>query len=171
MTTEPKKTIDQIVDEVGKYPIDAFAFVQECIGTASEKVHGPLTPAATSVAKWMAKANVDLDELQHLNETGNLPSEMVNALNEAGGAAVMNRHVTGAQLCWAIRDVAIERWGRLARTVLDHWNLNRTEDIGEIIFALVNSDWLQKQPTDQIADFAGVYPFDLAFSPDYKPSR
>ena len=168
MTREPKTPIDQLVKDLGKYPLDAFAFVQECIGAASEKVHGPMTPAETRVARWMARSQVDLDELRHLSESGSLPEEIGNALAKAGGLEEMNRHVTGQQLCWAIRDVALERWGRLARTVLARWQIERTEDIGEIIFALVENDWLQKQPADRIEDFEHVFSFAQAFGPGSK---
>ena len=34
----------------------------------------------------------------------------------------------------------------MAKGVLARWNICRTEDIGAIIFALVENDWLQKQP-------------------------
>ena len=33
--------------------------------------------------------------------------------------------------------VALERFGPLARTVLEHWGIHATEDLGDIVFALV----------------------------------
>lgn len=80
----------------------------------------------------------------------------------------MNRHVTGQQLCWAVRDVALSRYGLMARSVLAKWNIRRTEDIGAIIFALVENDWLKKLPSDKIEDFQDVYSFDEVFEPDYR---
>ena len=56
----------------------------------------------------------------------------------------------------------------MARSVLNRWNIRQTEDIGAIIFALVESDWLQKQPTDTRDDFNQVYDFDNAFDQNYK---
>ena len=56
----------------------------------------------------------------------------------------------------------------MARNVLARWNITRTEDIGAIIFALVENDWLQKQPTDRIEDFENAFSFDEAFSQAYR---
>lgn len=74
-----------------------------------------------------------------------------------------NRHVTGQQLCLGLRDYALRQYGLLARTVLDHWNIRRTEDFGRIVFALVDAGLLRKTDQDSIEDFAGVYDFDEVF--------
>src|SRR5579871_1491968 len=47
-----------------------------------------------------------------------------------------SRHVTGQQLCDALRELAAARWGRMARTVLGYWNIHSTFDFGRIVFAL-----------------------------------
>ncbi len=69
------------------------------------------------------------------------------------------RHISGAQLCQGIRDLAIQRWGLMARSVLSHWNIKATRDFGEIVFLLVNNDWMQKEPGDSIEDFDNVFDF------------
>ena len=33
------------------------------------------------------------------------------------------RHVTGQKLCEGLRELAVQRWGRLAKTVLNHWSI------------------------------------------------
>jgi uncharacterized repeat protein (TIGR04138 family) len=40
-----EKSLQEIVDEVGLYPIEAFLFLQEGLGYAVEQVHGPMTDA------------------------------------------------------------------------------------------------------------------------------
>ena len=80
----------------------------------------------------------------------------------------LNRHVTGQQLCLALRDTALKRWGLMARSVLARWNINSTEDIGRIVFALVENGWLQKQPDDSIEDFDHVFDFAQSFSQAYR---
>jgi uncharacterized repeat protein (TIGR04138 family) len=77
------------------------------------------------------------------------------------------RHITGAQLAEACRDLALERYGVLARTVLEHWGIRATEDIGDIVFAMVDLGLLVSQPNDSRDDFANVYDFDAAFERDY----
>lgn len=77
------------------------------------------------------------------------------------------RHVSGAELAHAVRDLAIERFGVLAREVLEFWGIRRTEDVGDVVFAMVELGLLAAQPNDTRDDFAGVYDFDAAFERDY----
>lgn len=168
MPTQPDKPLDQIVREVGRYVIDAFIFVQECISVATERVHGPMSPPATDLAAWMARKGVTPEDLRRRWERGDLPPDIANALRQLGGPEKMNRHVTGRQLCEVVRDVALEKWGLMARGVLARWGVHCTEDIGRIVFALVDNHWLQKQPTDTLADFDNVFSFAEAFDHAYK---
>lgn len=165
---DPRKSLDQIVKDVGRYPTEAYIFVQECVGVAAEHVHGPLSPEQSIVAQWMAREDVSPEELRHLEREGTLPPEIASALESAGGGEKMNRHVSGQQLCWAIRDTALNRWGLMARGVLNRWSIHRTDDIGAIIFALVDNGWLQKQPTDTLDDFGNVFSFSEAFDEAYR---
>ena len=77
------------------------------------------------------------------------------------------RHITGAELARACRDLALERYGVLARMVLDHWGIRQTDDIGDIVFALVDLGLLISQSHDSRDDFVGVFDFDQAFERDY----
>jgi uncharacterized repeat protein (TIGR04138 family) len=80
-----------------------------------------------------------------------------------GGSPGGRRHVSGQQLCQGLRELALGRWGYLARSVLKHWNITRTRDFGEIVFLLVNSGWMHKEPTDCLEDFDEAYDFADAF--------
>ncbi len=162
------KSIEQIVREVGAYAPDAFEFVREAVGTASEKVHGPVSRQERRLLKWMGKQNLALEDLRRLEEEGSLPPNVRAAVRKLGGIDAMNRHVTGRQLCLALRDMAIERWGLLARAVLEHWGVRRTNDFGRIVFALVDNHLLSKQPTDSPRDFERVYDFREAFDRGYR---
>lgn len=168
MSHKPSKPLEQIVREVGRYPVDAFLFVQECIGLASERVHGPLSPEQAAIAQWMAREGISPEELPGRLQAGNLPPDILRAMKSIGGLHRVNRHVTGQQLCGAIRDIALERWGLMARHVLARWNITCTGDIGTIVFALVDNGWLQKQSTDRIEDFEQVFSFSEAFDHQYR---
>jgi uncharacterized repeat protein (TIGR04138 family) len=74
-----------------------------------------------------------------------------------------SRHVTGAQLCHAMRELAIERWGRLARPVLTKWNIHATIDLGNMVYLLVNNSFMRKTDEDSVEDFRDVFSFDEAF--------
>ena len=77
------------------------------------------------------------------------------------------RHVTGAELAWACRDFARQRFGLLAPEVLDYWGVRRTDDFGHIVFTLVGVGLLMTQPGDRQEDFADVYQFEEAFNQPY----
>jgi len=77
------------------------------------------------------------------------------------------RHVSGAELAWACRDLAIKQFGLLAPQVLRYWGIERTDDYGRIVFVLVKSGLLSARPSDREEDFAGVYEFADAFGEPY----
>jgi uncharacterized repeat protein (TIGR04138 family) len=78
------------------------------------------------------------------------------------------RHVTGPELTLACRDFALEQYGLLARTVLEHWGIRGTEDFGRIVYTLVEVGLLVTQPGDRVEDFHGVYGFEKAFDQGYE---
>lgn len=77
------------------------------------------------------------------------------------------RHIGGRELAVSCRDLALERYGLLARHVLDHWGIRSTADIGDIVFTLVDLNLLISQPSDSRDDFIGVYDFDETFEHNY----
>lgn len=83
------------------------------------------------------------------------------------GKLVVRRHVSGPELAWACRDYALEQFGLLARPVLAHWGITRTEDLGRIVFTLVEVGLLVTQPGDRVEDFTEVFDFDDAFRAAY----
>ncbi len=80
-----------------------------------------------------------------------------------GKQPVRPRHVTGQELCEGLRELALQRWGLLAKVVLNHWNVRCTRDFGEMVYFLIDLGLMGKQETDQIEDFDEVYDFDEAF--------
>ncbi|MGH7483714.1 MAG: Minf_1886 family protein [Longimicrobiales bacterium] len=77
------------------------------------------------------------------------------------------RHITGRELAEGARDLALERFGPMARTVLEHWGVETTDDFGALVFALVDCGILIKQEGDSPSDFERVYDFADAFDRDY----
>lgn len=77
------------------------------------------------------------------------------------------RHIGGRELATACRDLALDRYGLLARQVLDHWGIRSTADIGDIVFTLVDLNLLISQSSDCREDFIAVYDFDDAFEHNY----
>ncbi len=72
-------------------------------------------------------------------------------------------HVSGQELCLALRELAIERWGALAGAVLRRWGVKKTRDFGEMVFLLVEHELMGRQEEDRVEDFDDVYAFSEAF--------
>jgi uncharacterized repeat protein (TIGR04138 family) len=71
--------------------------------------------------------------------------------------------VNGRELLDGIRECAHEQFAPLAKLVLNHWGVERTEDFGEIVFNLVEIGLLNRRPDDTRLDFADGYDFAQAF--------
>src|SRR5262245_7623844 len=66
-------------------------------------------------------------------------------------------HVTGPELLEGARDLALAQFGLMARTVFRVWGINRTDDFGEIVFNLVESNLMSKTDQDSRDTFRAVY--------------
>ncbi len=77
------------------------------------------------------------------------------------------RHVTGRELLDGIKDLALKRYGPMARAVLNSWGVRTTDDFGTIVFHLVDAELLSKTEEDRIEDFHAVYDFNDAFVRSY----
>ena len=75
------------------------------------------------------------------------------------------RHVSGAELCEALRELAIRRWGLMAKTVLSSWHVRSTLDFGKIVYAMIENQMMQKTDDDSLEDFRDIFDFAEAFSP------
>lgn len=78
------------------------------------------------------------------------------------------RHITGAELATGLADLAIERWGRLARMVLNVWGVQTTRDLGEIVYLMIAHKWMTAQESDTIEDFDDVYDFETVFEKQFR---
>jgi uncharacterized repeat protein (TIGR04138 family) len=77
------------------------------------------------------------------------------------------RHISGRELAEGVRDLALDRFGPMARNVLEHWGICSTADMGKVVFALVDCGILISQEEDSIEDFEDVFDFEEAFERDY----
>ncbi|MFW6108236.1 MAG: Minf_1886 family protein [bacterium] len=68
------------------------------------------------------------------------------------------RDIRGRELLDGICDLALERFGFLARTVFAQWGITRTDHFGDIVFTLVGVGLLGRGARDSKADFRDVYP-------------
>jgi uncharacterized repeat protein (TIGR04138 family) len=90
------------------------------------------------------------------------------ALEFAQGRLPARRHLSGVELAWACRDFALEQFGLLAQVVLEYWGVTSTEDLGRIVFMLIDVGLLARQDTDRLEDFHRVYDFAEVFRVGYR---
>jgi len=87
---------------------------------------------------------------------GKLPDTPIDPSDES-------RHVSGQQLCMGLKDLAVLKYGLLARTVLNHWGIRSTADFGTLVYSLIDRGELRSSSRDSIEDFKDVFDFADAF--------
>jgi uncharacterized repeat protein (TIGR04138 family) len=90
-----------------------------------------------------------------------------DALGHTSAKLEQRRHITGRELLDGIKDLALQRYGPMARAVLNSWGVRTTDDFGAIVFNLVDAGLLFKTEEDHIEDFHAVFDFDDAFVRSY----
>jgi uncharacterized repeat protein (TIGR04138 family) len=83
------------------------------------------------------------------------------------GESRPQRHVTGQELCWALRELAHKQYGRMAKLVLASWGIYATRDFGAIVFNLIRIGKMSVSEGDRIEDFDDVYNFEQALVSQY----
>ena len=82
-------------------------------------------------------------------------------------------HVSGQELLDGLKRFALNEFGYMARVVLESWGVRQTEDIGQIVFNLIDNGLLGKTEEDRKEDFAQGYDFrkafDNSFNLDFEP--
>ncbi|MGB0581303.1 MAG: Minf_1886 family protein [Limisphaerales bacterium] len=81
------------------------------------------------------------------------------------------QHVSGQQLLQGIRQHAIDEFGPLTLTVLEHWGITQCSHFGDIVFNMVDESLLGKTDEDERSDFADGYDFDEAFRQPFLPKQ
>jgi uncharacterized repeat protein (TIGR04138 family) len=76
-------------------------------------------------------------------------------------------HVTGPEILHGSVDLARREFGFMARTVFHQWGIRRTDDLGEIVFSLIEAGLLSKTETDRRSDFQDVFDLDRALTDGY----
>jgi uncharacterized repeat protein (TIGR04138 family) len=90
--------------------------------------------------------------------------------SEAGGerSESVERHLTGQQLCEAIRLYALDQYGYMAKVVLNSWGVLTTGDFGEIVFNLIRVGLMRKTSDDRREDFENVFDFETGLRQSFE---
>lgn len=141
MFIDPHDPFVQLLRDDRRYRADAYLFLWEALKFAQE-------------------------ELKMGRDTPSEPLE--NAQEEEGETSEPQRHVTGQELCEAIRQYALRQYGYMAKTVLNSWGLYSTSDFGEIVYNLIRIGRMRKTKEDRREDFDNQYDFRTAFQQEFK---
>lgn len=79
-------------------------------------------------------------------------------------------HVSASELLDGFRHHTLQEFGPMAITVLNYWGLSGPEDVGNIVFNLVQSGVFGKTDEDTIESFREGYDFNEAFVQPFRPS-
>ncbi len=138
---DPSHPIAELLKEDRRYTFEAYVFIFEALGYAQ---------------------NV-------LQMGSDSPSETVEGFASQGEEKEQpERHVSGQELCEAIRQFALDQYGYMAQTVLNNWGIRTTGDFGEIVFNLIRIGQMRKTAGDRREDFEDVFDFDTALKQEFK---
>jgi len=136
---DPRHPLAKLLKSDPRYKLDGYVFVEEALAYAHDSL---------GMGAELASA-----ESEEPAESGERPPE---------------RHLTGQELCEAIRQYALEEYGYMAKSVLNSLGINSTGDFGNIVFNLIEIGRMKKTKQDRREDFDNVYDFDVAFRQDFK---
>jgi uncharacterized repeat protein (TIGR04138 family) len=128
-----------------RYSIEAYAFILEALNQAKRR-------------KLKAKGRGRDKGRGSASDTERRSSSSSKKSRVAG-------HVTGRELCDAVRTMALRQFGWLAITVLEYWGVHSTSDIGNIVYNLIEAGDLEKTTSDSRTDFDDVFDFETALKP------
>ncbi len=85
-----------------------------------------------------------------------------------GGQA---RHVSGPELLAGCRDYALEQFGPMASTLMNEWSIRKCQDLGDMVFHLIEEQVFGKQDSDKKEDFSEVFDFQASLITPFVPAR
>jgi uncharacterized repeat protein (TIGR04138 family) len=131
----------QLINQDRRYPIEAYLFIREALAFASD---------AKELGTFAARE-----------------PEQPDCGDETGKRSRRERHLTGQELCEAIRQFAVNQYGYMAKVVLNRWGIRETRDFGEIVYNMINVGIMKKSNRDRKSHFDGVYDFDDVFENEF----
>jgi uncharacterized repeat protein (TIGR04138 family) len=75
-----------------------------------------------------------------------------------------DHHITGAELLSGVCDMAVNDFGMMAPIVFSQWGIRTTDDIGTIVFKLIEAKCLSKSERDSPEDFHNLFDLNEALT-------
>ncbi|MGI9429685.1 MAG: Minf_1886 family protein [Bythopirellula sp.] len=174
---DPTHPIAELLERDDRYPFDAYVFVfealryaQEKLGMGTEYLNEDGEPGVNLDAEPEVELDVepDVEPDVELNTEFDAEPEAEFDAEQGKNEGQPERHVSGQELCEAMRQYAHEQYGYLAKSVLNHWSIYSTNDFGEIVFNLIDIKQMRKTPNDHREDFDNVFDFNEGFQHNFQ---
>lgn len=85
--------------------------------------------------------------------------------------AAASTHVSAGELLDGFRDYSLQEFGPMGMTVLEHWGVRSTGDIGRMVFNLIEAGVFGRADDDRIEDFENRFSFEEAFVAPFRPAH
>ena len=138
--TDDSFLLFQIVNQDSRYPVEVYWFVREALAFAADSME--------LESEGFDDAETDLETQMH--------------------RARRERHLTGQQLCEAIRQYSLNQFGYMAKVVLMNWNIDKTDCFGDIVYNMISAGLMKKSSRDKRAHFNSVYCFNEVFENNFE---
>lgn len=86
---------------------------------------------------------------------------------EGNGGRV--RHVSGPELLEGFRDLALDQFGPMASTLMTEWGVRKCQDVGDMVFLLIEEQVFGKQDSDSREDFSGNFDLEESLAVPFLP--
>lgn len=139
------QAVDRILASDCRFERDAYLFVRDALEFTSSQQRAP----------------------------GGRSSERQAKAGKAGAPAAdpATQHVTGQELLDGVRRYAIQQYGPMVPAVFEHWRVGCCEDIGVMVFNLIEAGVFGKTERDTLDDFRPGYDFHEAFVQPFLPEK
>jgi len=138
---DPSRSIAELLQKDKRYTFEAYAFVFESLDYAHRVL--------------------DMGTQRPTKSTAAAPSPEQESESR-------EQHLSGRELCQAIRQYALEQFGYMSRCVLNSWGVYSTSDFGEIVYNLIHIEQMRKTEEDRREDFNNVYDFETELERNFE---
>ena len=105
----------------------------------------------------------DWEAYQFIEECLQRTQERLGRVVPEGGQPAEKHHITAKELCEGVGEMAADRYGPLAGHVLAQMGLSVSDNVGDIVWNLVESGLLMKSERDRKEDFSSLVDYRTAF--------
>lgn len=82
-----------------------------------------------------------------------------------------DQHVAGPELLQGLRDLALDQFGPLALLVLNDWGIRCSEDVGNMVYNMIEVGYFGKNESDRLEDFSDGVSLDEFLTKPFRAKK